>query len=496
MLFSKYPHTELLCSGREVGLPIGFMGNSEVGHMNIGAGRKTYQDMTQIEMSLEDGSFQNNTTINALWREAKKNTGRVHILGLLSDGGVHSHLGHAKELLKQAKAQGIKDIYFHLFLDGRDTAPQSALGYVKDFQEFLKCEGIGKIATVMGRYYAMDRDTRFDRTEIAYNTLVGFCDKQEITAQEGVENAYKQELTDEFILPFCVAEKEYNHEHKHEDIFIKEGDSLFFFNFRADRMRQLVAAFFEKDFIGFDRKKRPQLAYIGSMTQYDKDFIFPAAFRKDDCKNALGEVLARNGKKQLRIAETEKYAHVTYFFDCGNEEPREGQKQILIASPRHIATYDKAPEMSAREVSSTLIAEMENFDVCICNLANCDMVGHTGILPAAIEAVEYVDSCVGRIFEKVKSLQGTLIITADHGNAEKMTDSEGNPHTAHTMNNVPFLLATDVQASDVQASDVQASEKKYTLVEQGVLADIAPTILYLLKIEQPIEMNGKNLIKV
>ena len=475
-LLQKYPSARLTCSGRAVGLPYGFMGNSEVGHMNIGAGRIVYQDMTRIDLAVENHEFEHNPAINGLIDATLAKKGRLHLLCLVSDGGVHSHIDHLYAILDLAKARGIETIV-HCFMDGRDTAPDSGVAFVENLDARMTKIAWGRIGSICGRYYAMDRDKRWDRVQLAWNMLTKGESMVSVpagaTPAEIVKSAYSTGETDEFIKPRFVTGQDGKSNR------VEDNDGVFFFNFRADRARQLTRCFIEKDFAEFDLGKRPALAGFATMTRYEADFAVPVAFSKLDLSNALGEVVSNMGLRQLRIAETEKYAHVTFFFNGGVEAPNANEERILIPSPK-VATYDLQPEMSAEEVTQALLAELDKdkFDAIILNFANPDMVGHTGVLSAAITTMEKVDDCAGRIVRKVLSLGGSVCITADHGNLEKMAESDGSPNTAHTTNPVPFILV---------------SKEQYKL-HNGILADIAPTLLQLLNIKQPAAMTGKTLI--
>lgn len=471
-LFDKYPNTQLKCSGRAVGLPDGFMGNSEVGHTNIGAGRVVYQDMTRIDIAIEKEELAARPAISSLMDKVKAGSGRLHYMGLLSDGGVHSHINHLFALLEVARDAGVKEVLVHAFMDGRDTSPTSGKGYMKQLQDKMAEIGIGKVATVSGRYYSMDRDKHYERNEFSYKTLVLGEGVEISDPVQGVVEAYAAGETDEFIKPRFVSGV---------DGRIKDGDGVFFFNFRADRARQLCRVLALSDFIEFERPVTPALCDFVTMTQYEADFPFSTAFPPLSIANPIGEVVAGKGLKQLRIAETEKYAHVTYFMNGGREEPFLGEDRILIPSPREVATYDQKPQMSAEEVTEKLIAALPMYPLCICNLANLDMVGHSGIIPAAIKACETVDACVGKIVEAVEKLGGSVFLTADHGNAEEMIDADGGPQTAHSLNNVPLVFIGD-------------SLKDSKPVE-GALCDIAPTILKHMGIETPEDMTGKNLLE-
>lgn len=470
--FAEYPHTTLEASGGAVGLPDGQMGNSEVGHLNIGAGRIIYQELTRITKAVKDGDFFTNPVLSDVMAKTKAAGKALHLMGLLSDGGVHSHLEHVIALVEMARQQGLEKVYVHAFLDGRDVGPKTAVTYLQQLQEAMQQIGVGKIATVSGRYYAMDRDKRWERTEKAYRALVLGEGEHAEDAVSGVERSYEQGVTDEFVIPFIVGKN---------DGRITAGDGIVFFNFRPDRARQMTRALSESEFDGFKRPEGVLPVNFVCMTQYDATIAAPVAFPPQTYEDTLGEVLAKQGLQQLRIAETEKYAHVTFFFNGGVEAPNVGEERILIPSPK-VATYDLQPEMSAREVTEALLAELDKdkFDVVILNFANPDMIGHTGVMEAAVKAMETVDECVGRIVAKILELDGSVCITADHGNLEKMTDeTTGQPHTAHTTNPVPFILI---------------SNEKHQL-HSGILADIAPTLLELLHIDKPAAMTGSSLME-
>ena len=472
--WNNYPHTELVASGLAVGLPRGQMGNSEVGHLNMGAGRVVYQELTRITKEIEEGSFYQNIRLLEAIKHVKNTGGNLHLLGLLSDGGVHSHIEHLFALLELCRRENFSRVFIHAFLDGRDVPPQNAREYIEALEAKLKEMGFGQIATVMGRYYAMDRDKRWERTEKAYRALVLGEGFKVTRAEAAVALAYDRGETDEFVSPTVVV----NGEGQPWGL-VKEGDSIIFYNFRPDRARQITRAFVDDDFTGFSREKIKNLYFV-CFTQYDKTIAAPVAFLPQTIENCLGEYLAKKGKKQLRIAETEKYAHVTFFFNGGVEKPYPGEERILIPSPK-VATYDLKPEMSAYEVTERLLAEMEKgYDLIVLNYANPDMVGHTGNFDAAVKAINAVDECLGQVVDKFLTLGGTVIITADHGNAEKMLETDGSPYTAHTTNPVPFILVGD------QYRDIK-------LPESGSLCDIAPTILKLLALEIPPEMTGKPL---
>ena len=471
-LLAAYPSTTLACSGRAVGLPDGFMGNSEVGHMNIGAGRIVYQDMTRIDIAMEDGSLADNPVLAELARASLAAGGRVHLLGLVSDGGVHSHLRHAKALIAALAGLGQRDILIHALLDGRDTPPQSGAGYVADLDGFLKHLGTGRIASLTGRYYAMDRDNRWERVAKAYAALTEGVGEVFADPVAAVEAAYAAGQTDEFVTPRVLPGGEG---------ILRDGDAVFFFNFRADRAREITRALTAADFDGFVRGRVPKLSGFATMTEYDGSFGLPAAFAPVAVTDVLGEVYSREGLTQLRLAETEKYAHVTYFFNCGREEPFPGEGRQLIPSPRDVATYDLKPEMSAVAVTDAFLASMDQgHSLTVVNLANCDMVGHTGILEAAKVAVRTVDACVARIAAAVAAAGWRMLVTADHGNAEEMIAPDGGPMTAHTLNPVRLIL-------------VDPSRKDATLAS-GKLGDIAPTILTLAGLPVPAAMTGVSLV--
>ena len=475
-LMKDYPFVKGYASGLSVGLPDGQMGNSEVGHLNMGAGRIVYQDLTKITKMIQDGDFFQNPELLKACQNAKDNDSALHLYGLLSDGGVHSHITHLYGLLDLAKKQGLEKVYVHCFLDGRDTPPASGKGYVEELEEKMKEIGVGKVATVMGRYYVMDRDNRWDRVELAYKAMVKGEGVTADSAVEAVANSYADDKTDEFVLPAVVMEN------GAPVATIKDGDSIIFFNFRPDRAREITRTFCAEDFDGFDRGERVKTTYI-CFTEYDvtipnKNIAFP----KTEISNTFGEFLAAKGLKQARIAETEKYAHVTFFFNGGVEEPNEGEERILVKSPK-VATYDLQPEMSAFTVCDKLCEAIrsDKYDVIIINFANPDMVGHTGVEAAAIKAVEAVDACVGKAVEAIKEVDGQMFICADHGNAEQLLDYETKaPFTAHTTNPVPFILVN--------------ADSKYKLRENGVLADIAPTLIELMGLEKPQEMTGTSLL--
>ncbi|MBL0224630.1 MAG: 2,3-bisphosphoglycerate-independent phosphoglycerate mutase [Geobacteraceae bacterium] len=477
-LLTDYPHVPIRCSGMAVGLPEGQMGNSEVGHLNIGAGRVVYQELTRVTKSIDDGDFFSNPTLLDCIRKTKAAGGSLHLSGLLSDGGVHSHNSHLYALLEMARREGLKKVFVHCLLDGRDTPPQSGIDYLAQLEAEIVRIGVGQIATVMGRYYAMDRDNRWDRVEKAYNAMVlGTGDVQAATSREAIEQSYAAGVNDEFLLPAVICENGAPVGR------VRDGDGFIFFNFRSDRAREITRALALERFEGFERSYWPKLAGYVCLTEYDATFGLPIAFASTEMTNILGSVLSDAGMKQLRIAETEKYAHVTFFFNGGVETPFPGEDRALIPSPKDVATYDQKPEMSAFPVTDKLLKLLDQaeYDVIILNFANCDMVGHTGIESAAVKAVEAVDTCAGRVVNRVQELGGVILITADHGNAEQMQDENGEPFTAHTTNPVWLVLVDD-------------SRVGARLREGGRLADIAPTMLKILGLPQPPEMTGESLL--
>ena len=475
-LMKEYPFVQGNASGLAVGLPDGQMGNSEVGHMNMGAGRIVYQELTRITKEIQDGDFFQNEALQAAMENAKKNDSSLHLYGLLSDGGVHSHNTHLYALLEMAKRHGLEKVYVHCFLDGRDTPPASGKGYIKELRDKMKEIGVGEVATVMGRYYAMDRDNRWDRVELAYRALTKGEGVQAECPVCAVNDSYSQDVHDEFVKPIVVVKN------GKPVTTIQDKDSIIFFNFRPDRAREITRAFCDDDFTGFPREKRLDLTYV-CFTDYDETIPHKlVAFHKVVLKNTFGEYLAAHNMTQARIAETEKYAHVTFFFNVGVEEPNPGEDRILVKSPK-VPTYDLKPEMSAYEVCDKLCEAIKSgkYDVIIINFANPDMVGHTGVEAAAIKAIEAVDECVGKAVDALKSVDGQMFICADHGNAEQLKDYEtGEPFTAHTTNPVPFILVN--------------ADPSYKLREGGCLADIVPTLLELMDMEQPAEMTGKSLL--
>ncbi|MCQ2455679.1 MAG: 2,3-bisphosphoglycerate-independent phosphoglycerate mutase [Clostridia bacterium] len=476
-IFSECATTQIGASGLDVGLPDGQMGNSEVGHTNIGAGRVVYQELTRITKAIEDGDFFTNDAFLKAIENCKKNNSALHLMGLLSNGGVHSHNTHLYALVKLAKKEGLDKVFVHCLLDGRDVPPSSAADFLDELKAELKKIGCGKIATVMGRFYGMDRDNRWDRVQKAYSALVYGEGVMTDDPSDAVRKSYTQKdeegkfITDEFVLPTVVNKTER----------IKSGDSVIFFNFRPDRAREITRTFVDDDFTGFERKGGRQKVFYVCMTQYDASMPnVDIAFKPESLNNTLGEFLSNKGLTQLRIAETEKYAHVTFFFNGGREVMFGGEDRILVNSPK-VATYDLQPEMSAVEVCDKVCEAIESgkYDVVILNFANCDMVGHTGFFDAAVKAVETVDTCVGRVEDSTRKMGGVMLLTADHGNADRMLDTDGSPFTAHTTNPVPFaVIGKDVE-----------------LRNGGKLCDISPTIIKLLGLEQPAEMSGTSIIE-
>jgi len=476
-LMAEYPHSRLMTSGEAVGLPEGIMGNSEVGHLNIGAGRIVYQDLLRIDVAIRDGSFFKNEAIVELIDDVVSRGASLHLMGLVSDGGVHSHLRHLLALLDLTRQKGLRRVYVHAILDGRDTPPESGAGYIQTVQDHLMAYRHGAIATICGRYFAMDRDTRWDRTQKAYHLYAAGKGTNEHDPVTAVKNAYARNETDEFIKPIVITADSGKAVGTMQD-----GDSVIFFNFRADRARQLTRVFNDPDFDGFKRTPPVKLSKFVSMTQYDEKFTIPVAFGPVHRDKILGEVVGNAGLRQLRIAETEKYAHVTYFFNGGEEKPFPLEDRCMIPSPREVATYNLKPEMSAPEVTAEVISRVKSdkYRLIVLNFANMDMVGHTGVLEAAVSACKTVDRCVREIVDTVNRRGGVVLITADHGNAEMMTDADGNPFTAHTLNPVPFILVDD--------------SRKNVHLKEGKLADIAPTILEIIGIAKPEQMTGLSLI--
>jgi 2,3-bisphosphoglycerate-independent phosphoglycerate mutase len=476
-LLTQYPHTQIEASEQNVGLPKGFMGNSEVGHLNLGAGRIVYQDFSLISKAIEDGSFFQNSALNGLAGKMLE-SGRktvLHLMGLVSDGGVHSHISHLFALLQWAKLKGLKDVKIHVFTDGRDTSPTSAKKFVVDLESFCRDLGVGKIATVSGRFYSMDRDSRWERTEEAYQAMAqGDSERVFERASQYVEDQYQQGNPDEFILP--AATKGYQGIH--------DGDGVIFFNFRADRARQITRAITQPEFTHFQRKRFPSLSDFVCLTSYDSSLKLPTSFKKAKVPQTLGEVVSSKGWKQLRIAETEKYAHVTYFFNGGEEVAFQGEHRILVPSPREVKTYDLKPEMSAATVTEKLLSEIStgNYQFVVVNFANPDMVGHTGNYAAAVRSLEALDSCLGKIVDWIESRNAFAILTADHGNCEMMQDESGLPMTAHTLLPVPMIL-------------IDPMRKSIQLKETGKLCDVAPTLLDLWGEQPPKVMTGSSMIQ-
>ncbi|MDX9785414.1 MAG: 2,3-bisphosphoglycerate-independent phosphoglycerate mutase [Desulfobacterales bacterium] len=475
-LLAEYPVTRLRCSGEAVGLPDGYMGNSEVGHLNIGAGRIVYQELMRINRSISDGTFFTNEALMTLMQQVREKNGALHLMGLCSDSGVHSHLNHLYALLEMAKRNEIAKVHVHPIMDGRDSPPDSGIRYIGALERNIRELGIGEIATICGRYYAMDRDKRWDRTAIAFDLYTNGKGIPETEPSAAVTHAYARGETDEFIKPIILVT-----DTGRPRTCIRDNDGVIVFNFRADRVRQITRAMTDPDFSEIWRTRMPNLCGWVCMTLYDESFPLPVAFPPGHMKNILGEVISRHGLHQLRIAETEKYAHVTYFFNGGEETPFPNEDRRLIASPRDVPTYDHKPEMSAFLIKAELLSALnEGYDFIVLNFANMDMVGHTGVMAAAIKACEAVDTCVGEIVAKIKAMGGAVMVTADHGNAEKMLEDDGSVHTAHTLNPVPFVLVDDT--------------RKTKRLREGVLGDIAPTVLEILGISQPSEMTGTSLL--
>ncbi|HTP52300.1 MAG TPA: 2,3-bisphosphoglycerate-independent phosphoglycerate mutase [Anaeromyxobacteraceae bacterium] len=478
-LTKEFPSAPLRTSGLAVGLPEGQMGNSEVGHTNLGAGRIVYQDLVRINRSIEDGSFFQIPALLEVARKAKASGGALHLMGLVSDGGVHSHVEHLHACLDLARREGVARAFVHAFLDGRDTPPKSGLGYMESLEKRLREKGFGRVATVMGRFYAMDRDKRWDRVKEAFDAMVRSVGHRAASGVAAVEQAYGRGETDEFVRPTVLVNG------GGEPVArVKDGDAILFFNFRADRAREITRAFTEPDFHAFDASGRPHLSSYVCMAEYDKTFGLPVAFGPDQPTEIFPEMVSRAGLKQLRCAETEKYAHVTFFFNGGREEVLPGEDRILVPSPRDVKTYDQKPEMSAREVTDKVVEAIRSrqYGFVLVNFANPDMVGHTGILEAAVKAVRVVDECVGRLWKAASEAGMAMLVTADHGNCEMMIDPQtGEPHTAHTLGPVPFILA-----------DPELRGAK--LRQDGVLADVAPTALQVMGLAQPKEMKGLGLL--
>lgn len=473
-LWNNHPHTLINASGMQVGLPKSQMGNSEVGHINIGSGRIVYQELTRIDKEIEEKTFQQNSVLNNTIQFVKDHQSKLHIFGLLSPGGVHSHEDHIKAMIEFAADKGIREIYLHAFLDGRDVPPKSAQASIEAMDALLAKVSDGYIATVSGRYYAMDRDNRWERVQLAYDAMTtGTAEYQAQSAIDALDQAYARDETDEFVKPTII--------HKNNRIItIDDNDAVVFMNFRADRAREISRTFVDANFDGFSRQKHPKVMFV-CLTQYDAKLDCPVAYRPESLENILGEVISNAGKTQLRIAETEKYAHVTFFFNGGREQPFEGEERILVPSPK-VATYDLQPEMSAEEVTDKLIdaIQSQRFDTIICNYANPDMVGHTGNYDAAVKAIEFIDVCLGRLFKAFDTVDADVFITADHGNADQMEDPNTHkPHTAHTTNLVPFVY--------------YGKKKAQVSFEDGKLSDIAPTLLSVMNMPIPNEMTGKPL---
>ena len=478
-LVREFPHTAIETSGLSVGLPEGQMGNSEVGHTNLGAGRIVYQDLVRINRAVEDGSFFKNDALLMACRRAKESGGALHLMGLLSDGGVHSHIEHLFALVELARREGVPRTFVHAFMDGRDTPPKSGLDYMAQLEKRLRDTGYGKVAVVSGRYYAMDRDKRWDRVALAYAAMVKGEGQRAPSGVAAMEAAYGRGETDEFVKPTVVV----NGDGKPVGT-VRDGDAVLFFNFRADRAREITRALADEGFKEFERGHAPRLSAYVCMTQYDKTFPYPVAYAPQDLTEIFPEIVSRAGLKQLRCAETEKYAHVTFFFNGGRETVFPGEDRILVPSPRDVKTYDEKPEMSAREVTDKLVQAIGTgqHGFVLVNYANPDMVGHTGILDAAVKAVKVVDECLGRLWQAAKAQRMAMLVTADHGNCELMTDPQtGQPHTAHTLNPVPFILADP----DFRGAKLRA---------KGVLADVAPTALQVMGLPQPKEMKGLGLL--
>jgi 2,3-bisphosphoglycerate-independent phosphoglycerate mutase len=476
-LWRDYPHGLIQGSGNYVGLPADQMGNSEVGHLNMGAGRVVYQEITRIDRAIASGEFAANPVINAALAKAAASGKAVHLFGLLSPGGVHSQQEHIHAMIRLAVGRVGERVYLHAFLDGRDTPPKSAAAYLEDTEQVFRAAAGGRVASIVGRYYAMDRDRRWERTRLAYDMIAqGRAGYRAGTARQALEQAYARGETDEFVKPTLVVPRD------GQPVRVEDGDVVLFMNFRADRARQLTRAFCDDGFDGFERGARPRLGGFVCLTDYSKEFAVPVAFPSSSISNGFGEYIAARGLRQLRIAETEKYAHVTFFFNGGEEREFAGEERILVPSPK-VATYDLKPEMSAHEVTDKLVAAIDSgrFDVIICNYANADMVGHTGNLAAAVRAIETIDACLGRVYDALRRAGGEMIVTADHGNAERMSDeSTGQAHTAHTSNPVPFVYAG----------------RPARIVHEGALSDIAPTMLYLMGIDPPAEMSGRSMVEL
>lgn len=474
--WNSYPHATLQASGFAVGLPEGQMGNSEVGHLNIGAGRVVYQDLTRITKEIREGEFFSNETLLGAISHCKQKGTKLHLFGLLSDGGVHSHISHLFAILELAQREGFRDVYIHAFLDGRDVAPDSAVGYIENLQAKISELGVGKLATVQGRYYAMDRDKRWERVEKAYRAMV-YGDAPHYTDPvKAVKESYEKSIMDEFVMPTVIVDEQGEPVGK-----VVSEDAVIFFNFRPDRAIQMSQTFTNDDFRGFDRGEgRPERLYFVCLTHFSETVDGYVAYKPTNLDNTLGEILAQNNLTQLRIAETEKYPHVTFFFSGGREQEFPGEKRILIPSPK-VATYDLQPEMSAYQLTDAVVSEIEadNFDAIILNFANCDMVGHSGMMEPTIKAVQTVDECLGKVVDAILAKNGVAIITADHGNADLMLDPDGRPITSHSTYPVPVIV----------------TKQGVELRSDGILADLSPTLLELLEVKQPVEMTGRSLIQ-
>ncbi|MCK5237600.1 MAG: 2,3-bisphosphoglycerate-independent phosphoglycerate mutase [Deltaproteobacteria bacterium] len=477
-LSAEYPTTELTCSGLSVGLPEGQMGNSEVGHLTLGSGRVVYQELTRINKAVEDGSFSVNPVITSSIDSVKDSGDALHLMGLLSDGGVHSHIDHLEAILKVCKEQGLDNVFIHCFLDGRDTAPRSGAGYVEELQRIIGEVGVGRIATVTGRYYAMDRDKRWERVLRAYDAITSGEGTHAIDPLLAVKDSYAGDVTDEFVLPVVIVDD------KDEPIGkVKDGDAVFFYNFRSDRAREITSAMAFDDFDGFKRDVVPKLSSFSTLTEYEAGFGLPVAFPPGKLDNLLGTVISDAGVKQFRVTETEKYAHVTFFFNGGVEEPFKGEERLLIPSIKDVPTYDLKPEMRAADIAKAAVEKIASNECgfILINFANLDMVGHTGVLEAAIDACKAVDTALGSVTKAARENGWAVLVTSDHGNAEQMKDNEsGSPHTAHTTNKVPFILIDD-------------ENKDVRLRDGGGLSDVAPTVLKVMGLKPPPEMTGKPL---
>ena len=474
-LWDKYPHTLIRGSGAEVGLPADQMGNSEVGHLNLGAGRVVYQEYTRVSRSIKTGSFFSNDTLVEAAEVAKKNNKAIHILGLLSPGGVHSHEEHIHAMCQLAVQNGVENVYLHAFLDGRDTAPKSAKNSIEAMETKFAEFGGGRFASIIGRYFAMDRDHRWPRIQSAYDLITaGKSEYQAESAEAALEKAYAREETDEFVKATAIVPE------GQKPVIVEDGDVVVFMNYRSDRARQITRPFIEHDFDAFERELKPKLGSFVSLTEYHSAYDIPVAYPAERLTNVFGDYISQLGLHQLRIAETEKYAHVTFFFNGGREEPFEFEERILVPSP-NVATYDQQPEMNAIKLTDNMVEAIEGgkYDVIICNYANPDMVGHSGNFDAAVKAIETIDDCLSRLIDSIEKTDGEMLITADHGNAEMMFNKEtGQPHTAHTTNPVPFIYVG----------------REASMENHGALSDVAPTMLYLMGIEQPNEMTGRSLV--